>query len=214
MRIGIFDSGRGGEFVANELRQLLPEHEYIVVNDRKNVPYGSRTDEEILALTDAAIRPLLRQNCQIIVLACNTATMAAIDVLRERYPTVPFVGIEPMLKPANSLSKSRHITVLATPLTLRSRRYQKLKAMHASALRIDEPDTSGWAAAIEYDRGNTIDMHEVADSIAAGSDTIILACTHYHLLAKNIAELAPHISVLQPTRAIAQQVARVAEQLA
>lgn len=210
MRIGIFDSGRGGEFVADDLRQLLPQHDYIVVNDRINVPYGSRTSDEIIALTTAAIQPLLQAECPIIVIACNTATMAAITTLRSHYPDIQFVGIEPMIKPAATQSKTKHITVLATPLTLTSERYQNLKRNYGNELVIDQPNTSGWAAKIEVGQADHIDLSEVMSSIAEGSDTVVLACTHYHTLTARIAALAPFVTVLQPTKPIADRVSQLA----
>lgn len=213
MRIGIFDSGRGGEFVAEELRSLLPAHEYSVVNDRKHVPYGSRSNQEIIDLTDAAIQPLLSEKCPIIVIACNTATMAAIATLRKRYPATTFIGIEPMLKPASLKSQSQNITVLATPLTLKSTRYRNLKHTYAANMHVNEPDTAGWASLIESDRADEINFSEVKACIASGSDVIVLACTHYHLLAEKLFELFPRVTLMQPTRAIAQQVERVAEGL-
>ncbi len=213
MRIGIFDSGRGGEFVADELRELLPEYEYIVVNDRKNVPYGSRSNDEIIGLTTNAIQPLLLKQCPIVVIACNTATTAAIANLRLRYPATVFIGIEPMIKPAATSSHTRHITVLATPLTLRSARYLNLKTEFAAGLIVDEPDTSGWATLIEYGRKSEIDLSDVKRSVSSGSDTIVLACTHYHALADRLRAIAPNATILQPTKAIAQQVVRAVEGL-
>lgn len=212
MHIGVFDSGKGGELIAEGLRELLPEHDFIVVNDRANVPYGSRTNEEILALTSAAIQPLL-PTCPIIVIACNTATMAAIAQLRERYPATLFVGTEPMIKPAGLLSTSRRVTVLATPLTLLSERYQLLKAQYADGLQIDEPSTHHWAKTIEEAAASTIHFDEIAASIDHGSDTIILACTHYLALKTRLSQEFPAIRVLEPTEAIARQVARLAVQI-
>lgn len=208
MRVGIFDSGRGGEFIANGLRALLQQHEYIVVNDRAHVPYGSRSNAEVLQLTDVAIQPLLAR-CPIVVIACNTATMASIQTLRERYPNTKFVGIEPMIKPASLLSKTRHCTMLATPLTLKSERYQSLIALYGDGLIVDEPSASGWAAAIEFDEVSLIDYSGVASSIKSGSDTIILACTHYIALKKVLSELFPTVTLLEPTEAIAKQITRL-----
>ena len=206
MKIGVFDSGRGGEFIAQGLRTLLPEHEYIVVNDRDNVPYGSRTDQEVASLTEMAIQPLLRAHCPIIVIACNTATMASISYLRSTYADTHFVGIEPMIKPAAMDSHSHHVTVLATPLTLASVRYTHLKSSYAHDTIIDEPDTSGWASHIEHDQGGLISLDGVTHSVTQGSDTIILACTHYLALKKRLHEAFPSASILEPTEAIAQQI--------
>lgn len=209
MKIGVFDSGRGGELIADGLRKLLPDHEFIVVNDHEHVPYGSRQDAEIIALTDAAIQPLLKAGCLIIVIACNTATMAGINTLRARYPSIHFVGTEPMIKPAAISSATRHATVLATPLTLKSDRYQHLINEFASQMTIDQPDATGWAAAIENHTPDTIAFDEVAKSVSSGSDTIILACTHYIALKQRLESLFPGTTVLEPTEAIARQITRL-----
>lgn len=214
MKIGVFDSGRGGEFIAEGLQKLLPEHEFIVVNDREHVPYGSREDSEIIELTTKAIQPLLDAACPIIVIACNTATMAAITTLRELFPRVKFVGIEPMVKPAAEVSATRHATVLATPLTLKSNRYQHLLREYGSELTIDQPNAAGWAAAIEHGEADTISFDEVASSVANGSDTLILACTHYITLKSRLHSRFPSVNILEPTEAIARQVTRLALELA
>jgi glutamate racemase len=213
MKIGVFDSGRGGEFIAEGLHKLLPEHEFIVVNDREHVPYGSREDSEIIELTTKAIQPLLEAHCPIIVIACNTATMAAITSLRERFPDIKFVGIEPMVKPAAVISTTHHATVLATPLTLKSNRYQHLLREYASELTIDQPNAAGWAAAIEHDNIGTISFDEVAASVAAGSDTLILACTHYIALKNRLQARFPNVTILEPTEAIARQVTRLVQEI-
>lgn len=214
MKIGVFDSGRGGEFIAEGLRKLLPEHEFIVVNDREHVPYGSREDSEIIELTTKAIQPLLEARCPIIVIACNTATMAAIITLRAQFPETKFVGIEPMVKPAAAISTAHHTTVLATPLTLKSDRYQHLLREYASELIIDQPNAAGWAAAIENGEADTISFDEVAESVTNGSDTLILACTHYITLKDRLHSRFPGVHILEPTGAIARQVTRLALEIA
>lgn len=206
MKIGVFDSGKGGEFIAARLQKLLPKHLYIVVNDGQHVPYGSRSNVEVTTLTIAAIQPLLEADCDIIVIACNTATMAAIDTLRTNYPTTRFVGIEPMVKPAALLSQTGHIAVLATPLTLQSQRYRQLIMTHASSVTIDEPDTSGWAAAIERGTHNSISFDELRSCVTTGCDTIVLACTHYLALQGRLQQEFPSTTLLEPTEAIARQI--------
>ena len=207
MKVGVFDSGKGGECIADGLRKLLQEHEYMVVNDREHVPYGSRSDKEVVVLTDAAIQPLLATGCEIIVIACNTATMAAIGTLRATYPTIKFVGIEPMVKPAALVSKTGRIAVLATPLTLQSRRYRQLVETHANGTIISEPNTAGWAAAIEYGQADEIALDELDELIANGCDTVVLACTHYLALQARMVETFPGVTILEPTEAIARQIA-------
>ena len=184
---------------------MLPEYEYVVVNDRQHVPYGSRSDSEVLALTDAAIQPLLGE-CPVIVIACNTATMAAIVELRKKYPATTFVGIEPMVKPAAAASQTGHIAVLATPLTLQSMRYQQLRADYGGGVIVDEPNTAGWAAAIEHDTLSEISFDELRQAVAAGCDVIVLACTHYLALIPKLLLEFPSVTILEPTEAIARQI--------
>ncbi len=105
MKIGVFDSGVGGEAIASALQNSFVDAEIIVVNDTKNIPYGDKAPAKIIALTDTAIQPLLNSNCDVIVIACNSATLAAIDVLRSTYPAQLFIGIEPMVKSAAQLTK-------------------------------------------------------------------------------------------------------------
>lgn len=213
MKIGVFDSGRGGEFIASGLRKLLPQHEFIVVNDHTHVPYGSRSSSEITMLTTAAIQPLISAGCPVIVIACNTATMVAIQHLRTRYPAVQFVGTDPMVKPAAQQSATRHITVLATPRTLASPRYLELITTYGKHVVIDQPPTADWAKNIEDNRTHILDFNNVTASIASGSDTIVLACTHYITLTSQLAELFPGVRILEPTAAIARQITRVTPKL-
>ena len=212
MNIGVFDSGRGGEFMAERLEFHLPQHTYRVVNDSKNVPYGSRTQDEIVNLTEAAIQPLL-ESSDIIVIACNTATMAGINILRQHYPHVRFVGTEPMIKPAAALTAKSRVTMLATPLTMRSQRYIELCDAHGQSVHVDEPYTQHWATQIERHEIEDINFEDVAASVQAGSDVIVLACTHYLALQHKIAALFPDVSILEPSEAIARQIDRLVRKL-
>lgn len=211
MLIGIFDSGRGGYFVAERLQEILPEHDFIVADDSANVPYGTRTKEEILELTGRAIQPLLAR-CSIIVIACNTITTAIIHLLRERYPDVTFVGLEPMVKPASLLTRSGHIAVLATPSTLSSSRYQELKQAHASHLTIDEPPTAHWPRSIEDDEIEGLDLGDVISSHDDGADVIVLGCTHYLALIPRLKTILSDVTILEPSEAIARRVRQVLAQ--
>lgn len=212
MLIGIFDSGRGGEIMAIELKLILPNFEFLVANDRENVPYGTRTNDQIIQLTEIAIQPLIKAGCTIIVIACNTATMASIAHLRANYPHVMFIGVEPMIKTASEQSKTRHITVLATPLTLSSQRYKDLRDKFAEDLIIDQPNTVGWASSIERNRSDELNYSELIESIQGGSDTVVLACTHYHHIKNPIRQLiGANVTILEPTEAIARQIVRLAE---
>jgi glutamate racemase len=181
MKLGIFDSGIGGEAVATALRATFPQANIITVNDEAHVPYGDKTQKEVIHLTTAAIQPLLIAQCDVIILACNTATMAAIDTLRGRYPAQKFIGIEPMVKTAATLTKTSTVAVCATPVTLASRRYRELKKRYAATLTVLEPDCSQWASMIQ---NNQINHEKIERTIATvcenGADVIVLGCTHYH----------------------------------
>ena len=176
MKIGIFDTGTGGELVAKRLKELLPQHSYIMAIDREHAPYGNRSPEEIIALTNAAIQPLL--SCDIIILACNTATTNALKQLQQLYPDVRFIGFEPMIKSAAASTRSHRITLLATNATKQSQRLRTLISDYASDIRIDAPDTRAWARMIDQGLAGDIALDEVLASVAGGSDVIILGCTH------------------------------------
>lgn len=154
MKLGVFDSGIGGEAIAASLALAFPDATLITVNDKAHIPYGSRPQHEVIQLTEHAIMPLLDGSCDIIVIACNTATTLALPTLRDRYPHQTFIGIGPMIKPAGKLTKSGVITVCATPSTLNSARYQQLLKTYADHATILEPDCSNWAYMIESSQIN------------------------------------------------------------
>lgn len=207
MKIGIFDSGRGARFVAEKLSHLLPDLDYIIVDDQPHAPYGNRSLGDVARLTKAAIQPLLA-DCPIIIIACNSATAAAIDQLRRDYPEKIFIGFEPMIKPAALTSKTRRITLLATNATSSSPRTRQLIKQFAKDIIIDTPDTRSWASLIDAHNGDSIDLKAVASSIRAGSDTVIIGCTHYTDLTTRLAEYFPTVRLLEPTEAIARQLKR------
>ncbi|MFZ3009646.1 MAG: glutamate racemase [Candidatus Microsaccharimonas sp.] len=208
MKIGVFDSGIGGKAVATRLQELIPNAEIISVDDHRHVPYGSRPNAEIISLTQTAIQPLIDAECDVIVIACNTATTVAINHLREMFPLVPFVGIEPMIKPAAALTITKKITVLATPATLASARYKELKKLWANNVHIDEPDCNDWAELIEANRSKEVPIAGVVrNAIDNGSDVIVLACTHYHYLTSAaVATAEKRATILEPSDAIARRI--------
>lgn len=208
MKLGIFDSGIGGEAVAAALRVTFPEASIITVNDRQNVPYGNKTQDEVIHLTNAALQPLLSERCDVIILACNTATALAIDWLRNQYPQQLFIGIEPMIKTAAELTKTNSIAVCATPATLKSDRYHSLLTKYASHITVTEPDCSDWAYLIE---NNKINRQHVQKQIMAacdqGADIIVLGCTHYHWIKDLIIDIAAdRATVIEPSDAIGRRV--------
>jgi glutamate racemase len=208
MRIGVFDSGIGGQAVAAKLGLLLPDAEIISVNDHDNVPYGTKLPEHVIQLTKRAIAPLLELSCDAIVIACNTATTVSIENLRQTYPHVNFIGLEPMIKPAAKLTKTNTIAVLATLGTLQSNRYEQLKQAWAKNLTVVEPDCKDWALLIENGLSDQINVEATVSSLLANNvDIIVIGCTHYHLIKQRIAKAAgPNVVVLEPTDAIASRI--------
>ena len=211
MKIGVFDSGIGGEAVARDLQQHFPHANIITVSDRANLPYGSKTPEQIIHLTDTAIQPLLLGSCDVVIIACNTATTVALPTLRERYPTQRFIGIEPMIKTAATLTKHHSIAVCATPATLQSARYLDLKKQFAASVDICEPDCSSWAAMIEDNAVNEQQIRSAVElAIANKADVIVLGCTHYHWIKTLIESIAGDtVIVLEPTDAIARRITQL-----
>lgn len=208
MKLGVFDSGIGGEAVAAALQRTFPQAVIHTVNDRAHVPYGDRRPSEVINLTNAAIAPLLAENCDIIVLACNTATALAIGWLRTTYPTQKFIGIEPMVKTAAQLTKTNIVAVCATPATLKSERYHTLVQKYGVNLQIIEPDCSKWAAWIENDQLNQTHVRQIIDDACGqGADVIVLGCTHYHWIKELITSLAAgRATVIEPSEAIGRRV--------
>lgn len=208
MKLGVFDSGIGGEAVAAALQKTFPDAELVVINDKVHVPYGDKIASEVIRLTDAAIQPLLSISCDIIILACNTATAAAIETLRARYPTQKFIGIEPMIKTAASRTKTNTIAVCATPATLSSKRYNQLIAKYGTHLDIIEPDCSTWAYMIENNQLNhEMVKQTILDVCDRGADVIVLGCTHYHWIKDLIIKIAgSRATVLEPSEAIGRRI--------
>jgi len=204
VKIGVFDSGIGGQTVAEKIQHIFPDAEVLFVNDSKNIPYGLKRRAEIIRLTLAATQPLVDAKCDAIVIACNTATTNAIDELRAAHPSVHFVGIEPMVKPAARMTKTGVIAVLATPGTLASHRYALLKQRWASQVTVIEPDCSTWADLIEHGQADRINIHSMMDELHRWQvDTIVLGCTHYHWIKDRIqAAAGPRVHVLEPSDAI------------
>lgn len=213
MKLGVFDSGIGGEAIASTLEDAFPGADILVVDDHKNVPYGNKTPKHILALTDAAIQPLLAARCDVIILACNTATAAAIEELRRRYPSQQFIGLEPMIKPAAALTKTGTIAVCATPATLASERYRQLVKKYGQDVRIIEPDCSQWAYMIENNQVNRTQIEQTINNCCKqGADVIVLACTHYHWIKGLITETTTgRARVIEPSEAVNRRVAALLE---
>lgn len=214
MKIGVFDSGVGGLSVANAVQAALPDAEVLLRQDSEHVPYGLRSPEEILGFVVPIFQSLVDDGCQVIVVACNTVTTTLITELRKRF-SLPLIAVEPMVKPAAALTKTKVIAVCATPTTLASAGYARLKQAYAEGITVLEPDCSDWSAMIEDQRMNettlTTRINQVLDQNA---DVIVLACTHYHWIEEEIKTLASgRAQVIQPEAAIIEQLKRVLAQL-
>lgn len=216
MHIGIFDSGIGGEAIARSLQVSLPRYTISVVNDSAHLPYGEKTSDDIRQLTDNAIQPLLKVRCDVIVLACNTATTAAIDWIQEKYPRQQFIGVEPMIDAAADITKTGTIGVCATAATLASERYNTLKKPFMASHRFIEPDCSEWANLIEANTINHSHIKAVIDIFSAQNvDTIVLGCTHYHWIKEDISLLAGNgITVLEPSDSVTNRVRELLSSIA
>lgn len=214
MKLGVFDSGIGGEAVAAALRITYPDAEITTVNDKAHVPYGDKSPSEVLSLTETALKPLLSDNCDVIILACNTATALAIETLRQRYPQQKFIGIEPMIKSAAALTKTGTIAVCATPATLKSSRYRELLKKYGSDLKVIEPDCATWAYMIENNQINHRIIEQIITSVCdQGVDVIVLGCTHYHWIKEDILRLTNgRAAVIEPSDAIGRRVQQLLSQ--
>lgn len=195
----------------NTLSHALPNHEFLLASDPEHLPYGSRPASEIITLAINAIEPLT-QVCDAIVIACNTATVCAIQTLRQAYPHVKFIGVEPMIKPASELTRTKAIAICATPTTLSSSKYNILKAKFANGIKVIEPDCGHWAELIENDRAGKIDLESLVANFAKSDvDVVALACTHYHVLQPRLQMLLPAAQILQPSDAIVKQVRAITD---
>lgn len=208
MKLGVFDSGIGGEAIAAALKQTFPDATIHTANDRTHLPYGDKTPRQVRAFTEAAVRPFLDGTYDCIVLACNTATALAIEYLRAAYPQQKFIGIEPMIKPVAAATTSGIIAVCATPATLASQRYGELVQKYGSQLHILQPDCRQWAYWIENNQINRDHIAATIDDVCAnGADVIVLGCTHYHWIKALITEIASgRATVLEPSEAIGQRI--------
>jgi glutamate racemase len=212
MRIGVFDSGAGGVSVANAIRRAFPEHEVVYAQDRKNVPYGNKPPALLIKLVAPILQKLVEQDCEIIVIACNTVTTTLLDDLKKQI-SVPLLGVEPMVEQAAKLTTTNVIAVCATPTTLASKRYHVLKDKYAKNMQVIEPDCSDWALMIERDR---VDQRHLKDTIesclTSNADVIVLGCTHYHWIEETVVRLSRgRAMVLQPEQAV---IARLRQALA
>lgn len=208
--IGIFDSGLGGLTVRREILSLMPREDTLYLADSANAPYGEKSPREILELSRRNTKWLLGQGCKLIVVACNTATTNAIESLRREFE-VPFIGIEPAIKPAALESRSKKIGVLATRGTLSSSLFANTSRLYASGISVLEQEGKGLVRIIESGKWREAATKKHLESLlepmlSAGIDHLVLGCTHYPLLIPQLREiLPPSVKILDPGPAVARQ---------
>ncbi|MBQ6139667.1 MAG: glutamate racemase [Kiritimatiellae bacterium] len=215
--VGFFDSGVGGMCILDAFRRLCPAESTVYIADSANCPYGNRPAEEIVRLSEANVEELLSRGCKAVVVACNTATAAAIDYLRRRYADVPFVGLEPAVKPAALRSRTGVVGVLATEGTFGGRLYNETKEKFARDVVVIATVADEFVALVE--RGETSGpaaeaavRARLTPLIDAGCDMIVLGCTHFpHLRPLMEKVAAGRAAILDPSDAVARQARRVLE---
>lgn len=213
--VGFFDSGVGGRCVLEAFRRLCPDEPTVYVADSENCPYGNKPPEEIVRLSKRIAADLIGRGCEVVVVACNTATAAAIDELRSEWPDVPFVGMEPAVKPAALGSKSGVVGVLATRGTFNGRLYRETSSKVSDTVRIIECIADEFVDLVERGvvsgaEAEDVVRRRIEPLIAAGADRIVLGCTHFpHLkhLMENVAD--GRAEIVDPSDAVARRIAEV-----
>ena len=211
--IGLFDSGIGGTSIWKEIHRLLPNEDTVYLADSKNAPYGPRSKDEIIELSFKNTDYLLSKGSKIIVVACNTATTNAIEELRANYD-VPFIGIEPAIKPAAIHTKTNAIGILATQGTLSSELFNKTVAGFTNVDVIEQVGT-GLVTLIENGQLESEEMHELLikylhPMIAANIDYLVLGCSHYPYLVPQIRKIVPeHLTIIDSGEAVARQTKKI-----
>lgn len=215
--IGIFDSGVGGLSVLREVQNQYPTEDLIYLADQAHVPYGIRSKEEVLGYADGIVRFLLGKECKLIIVACNTASAVALADLREKYPDVPFVGMEPAVKPAAADTRSGVVGVLATPATFQGDLYASTVERFARGVKILQDTCPGLVEQIEsgyIDDPKTRKILENAlkPMLAERVDEVVMGCTHYPFVIPIIQDIVGEgVSVIDPAPAIARQAGRMLE---
>lgn len=216
--IGVYDSGQGGKSVLKELRKVMPEEDYIYYADTAYCPYGPRPAEFIIQRACRITDFFIEKGCEMVVVACNTATAAAISYLRSHY-SIPFIGMEPAVKPAVLHSKSGVVGVLATSGTFKGSLYLNTLAKFSGDVKVIQCVGEGFVETVEAGilDGPQVEalVHKCIDPmVEAGADHIVLGCTHYPFLQPVIERIAgPGVTVINPAPAVALQAKRVRDNI-
>jgi glutamate racemase len=215
--IGVFDSGVGGLSVLRAIRQQMPQQPVIYLADQAHVPYGQRSLLEVRAFSEEITRFLLSQAARLVVVACNAASAAALHHLRLAFPQVPFVGMEPAVKPAAEQTRTGVVGVLATPATFQGELYTSVVERFAQGVRLLQDTCPGLVKQIEAGQLDTPATRVILERalipmLAEKIDTIVLGCTHYPFVIPLIQEIAgPGVRVIDPAPAVARQAGRLLE---
>lgn len=217
--IGVYDSGFGGLSVWRVLHGALSSESLVYLGDGKNCPYGNRSNEEIRELADEAVGELLARGCKLIVVACNTATAAAIEYLRAKYAGVPFVGLEPAVKPACLSTRSGIVGVLATARSLEGDLFRRTSARYADKVRIIAAVGDGFVEIVENDEEESPETLEkvrrvLEPLVSAGADRIVLGCTHYPFLVPAMMKVigSRDVEIVDSGRAVERRVEQLLDE--
>jgi len=215
--IGIFDSGVGGLSVLRTIRVQMPNESVIYFGDQGHIPYGPRPMEQIRSFSEAITKFLLKQDAKIIVVACNTASAAALKYLREKFPTVQFVGMEPAVKPAAETTQTGRVGVLATPTTFQGALYTSVVERFANGVELFQNTCNGLVQQIERGNLKGEETRRILDDalspmLEKNIDTVVLGCTHYPFVIPLIEEIVgDKVRVIDPAPSVAKQVKRLLE---
>lgn len=215
--LGIFDSGVGGITVLRAIREQMPSESVIYFGDQGHIPYGSRPMEQIRRFSEGITNFLLVQNAKIIVVACNTASAAALKYLRKRLPGVQFVGMEPAVKPAAEQTQTGKVGVLATPATFQGALYASVVERFANGVELLQDTCPGLVQQIEQGKLDGEETRRILEDallpmLEKNIDTVVLGCTHYPFVIPLIQQIVgDNVRVIDPAPAVARQVRRLLE---
>jgi glutamate racemase len=215
--IGLFDSGVGGTTVLREVRALLPDEPLLYLADQARCPYGLHDEETLQRFSRENTLWLLERGAKLVVVACNTASAAALHWLREQFPEVPFVGMVPAVKPAARATRSGVVGVLATPATMQGRLLREVLDRWTDGVKVVEQVAPGLVDLIEQgkleaDETRVLLWRYLEPMVEAGADTVVMGCTHYPYVAPLIHDLAPGLEIVDAAPAVARQVVRVLDE--
>ncbi|MBL8079030.1 MAG: glutamate racemase [Anaerolineales bacterium] len=215
--IGIFDSGVGGLSVLRVLREQMPAEHVVYFGDQGHVPYGARPMAEIQKFSEGITQFLLEQNAKIIVVACNTASAAALKYLREKFSDISFVGMEPAVKPAAEITRTGKVGVLATPATFQGALYASVVERFGAGVELFQNTCTGLVSEIEKGELDSQPTRRILEDallpmLEKNIDTVVLGCTHYPFVIPLIQEIVGEkVRVIDPAPAIVRQIGRLLE---